>query len=233
MKNALLSALAVVAATLAVAAPVWANGFSQGQGASAAANWKVYGINASGRAYGSSKVASSAGGIGFDFQAMPDTTSTGTGTSLLMTTHPGDLLGDLTGKTISASFTITGATPVFTYDGYGQSSNPCDTPASVRLYFEGNTNGPFEYSKYWWSNPESATLASVVGTTVSLSVPVDAGDWSNWGGQPGSSVPGQFAAAAADVSGIGLSFGGGCFFANGVGLASGSASFHLASYSVS
>jgi hypothetical protein len=233
VKKVLMSALAMTAAALVVAAPVWANDFSQGQGVNAAANWKVYGINPSGMAYGSSKVASSSDGVGFDFQAMPDTNSTGTGTSLLMTTHPGGLLGDLSGKTVSATFTVTGTNPVFTYYGDGQPWNSCGTPASVRLYFEGNTNGPFAYSKYWWSNPGSATLASVVGNTVTLSVPLDASEWSNWGGQLGSSIPGQFNAAAADVSGIGLSFGGGCFFANGVGLASGSASFQLKSYSVS
>ncbi len=228
-----MSALALIAAALVVAAPAWADNFSQGQGATAAANWKVYGINPSGMAYGSGKAATSSDGIGFAFQAMPDTSSTGTGSSLLMTTHPGDLLGDLSNKTVTATFTVSGTNPVFTYYGDGQSWNSCGTPASVRFYFQGNTNGPFAYSKYWWSNPESATLASAVGQTVTLTVPVDASDWSNWAGQLGSSAPDQFDAAAADVSGIGLSFGGGCFFANGVGLSSGSAAFQLSSYSVS
>jgi hypothetical protein len=164
---------------------------------------------------------------------MPDTNATGAGTSLLMTTHPGDLLGDLTDMSITATFTITGTDPVFTYYGDGQSWNPCGTPASVRLYFQGNTNGPFAYSKYWWSNPSSDTLANIVGNTITLTVPVDTADWSNWGGQLASTVPTEFAAAAADVSGIGLSYGGGCFFANGGGLTSGTASFTLTSYSVS
>ena len=42
-----------------------------------------------------------------------------------------------------------------------------------------------------------------------------------------------FAQAITNVGQIGLSFGGGCFFANGVGLSAGTASFLLTSYTVS
>jgi len=56
--------------------------------------------------------------------------------------------------------------------------------------------------------------------------------WSDWGGQNAFDVPAAFAAAVVNVSGIGLSFGGGSFFANGVGMSAGSASLTLTSYSV-
>ena len=58
-------------------------------------------------------------------------------------------------------------------------------------------------------------------------------NWSDWGGELAASVPTYFAAAAQDVSSIGLSFGGGCFFANGVGVTARNASFVLTSFTVS
>ena len=221
---------AAVALLLGLGNPVIASDFSHGQGATAAPNWKVYNYNASGQAYSSTAAMSFDSGIGFAFLSTPDT-------ALFTTKQDKTLLGDLTGGTITATFEIRGTTDAtFTYyDAPGA----CGLHGpSARLYFEGNTNGPFTYdtagySKYWWSNPESATLASLVGNTVTLTVPLTPGNWSDWGGQPGSSVPTSFAAAVAKVSAIGLSFGGGCFFANGVGMSTGSASFVLSSYAVS
>lgn len=213
---------------LGLAAPTLATDFSQGGAANAAANWKVYNYNLSNRAYASRVATTFNTGIGFDFLSKPDT-------ALFLTKQDKSLLGDLTGKTITATFTMNrSAGAAFTYYG---APDACGTPASVRLFFEGNTNGPFTYdtagfSKYWWSNPDSATLASVFGDTVTLTVPVDTANWSNWGGQLASAVPTYFAAAVSDVSMIGLSFGGGCFFANGVGMSAGSASFVLTDYTV-
>lgn len=217
-----LAALAACVLVLASALPALADDFSQGNGAGAAANWKVYSLSSSGQTYTTKPATASADGVGFAFASAPDT-------RLFMTTHPGDLLGDLLGKTITATFEIVGDAPGFTYSGTSQG-----LPPSVRLYFEGNTNGPFTYdtagySKYWWSNPESATLAA---GTITLTAKITPALWSDWGGEPGAGVPDAFDAAAAHVSGIGLSFGGGSFFANGVG-ASGPASFVLTDYSVS
>ena len=223
----LLALGAALLLVLSLAAPTLATDFSQGGAANAAANWKVYNYNLSNQAYASRLATTFNTGIGFDFLSKPDT-------ALFVTKQDKSLLGDLTLKTITATFTINGAAgAAFTY--YGAFSG--GTPASVRLFFEGNTNGPFTYdtvgfSKYWWSNPDSATLASVVGNTVTLTVPVDTAHWSNWGGQLASDVPTYFAAAVSDVSMIGLSFGGGYFFANGVGMSAGSASFVLSGYTV-
>jgi hypothetical protein len=216
-----LAALAACLLVLASALPALADDFSQGNGAGAAANWKVYSLSSSGQTYTTKPATVSAAGVGFAFTSAPDT-------RLFMTTHPGDLLGDLRDKTITATFQIVGDAGS-TYSGTSQG-----LPPSVRLYFEGNTNGPFTYdtagySKYWWSNPESATLAA---GTITLTATVTPALWSDWGGQLGSDVGDAFEAAAAHVSGIGLSFGGGSFFANGVG-ADGTASFVLESYSVS
>lgn len=216
--------------TLSWAGPALATDFSQGNGARAAANWKVYNFNASGQAYSSHVATTSATGIGFDFLTTPDT-------ALFLTNQDKSLLGDLTGKTITATFMAVAGSPGAAFTYYGAPGTCGLHGPSVRLFFEGNTNGPFTYdtagyAKYWWSNPDSATLASIVGTTVTLTVPLDTAHWSDWGGQLASSVPSYFAAAVADVREVGLSFGGGCYFANGVGMAAGSASFVLTGYAV-
>lgn len=148
-----------------------------------------------------------------------------------MTGHPAYnavLLGDLTGKTLSADYDIQAAGGLFTYYGQGTSSNPCSTPASVRLYFSTNNNQLGE-SQYWWSNPESGQLA---GGHFSLTAALTPALWSDRDGHGGDFDPSHtaaFNAAVADVQHNGLSFGGGCFFANGVGH-TGTASFTLTSF---
>lgn len=230
-RRGLLLAFVAGVGALVVASPVLADDFSQGNGANAAANWKAYVRTASGYTLTTTVASSSTAGISFDFQPMPDPSVPQGSTSFFATTHPGDLLGDLTGKTLTATFTISETDPAFTYYGYGQSWNEGTTPASVRLYFHGNTTGTFDPADYWWSNPASATLASLVGNTVTLTVSLDGTNWSDYYGKLGTAVPDQFAASVADVTMIGLSFGGGSFFSNGVGLSSGSATFTLSSFS--
>lgn len=131
-----------------------------------------------------------------------------------------------TGKTVSTSFTVTGATGAFTYYGQNTASNPCLAPANVRLYFETNNN-ELGYSQYWWSNPVSQTLAN---GTYTLTASLNPASWSDWDGHLGThdaAHTAAFNAAVTDVQLIGLSFGGGCFFANGVGTADGSGTFTL------
>ncbi len=196
--------------------------------------WSVWNINAGGAAYVPTNAPATATSLAnFTFPESPTT-------ALLTTSQTPSLLGDLTGKTITATFTITASQEAaFTYSGAG-SSGDCGTPASVRLYFEANTNGKFTYdtagySKYWWSHAVASTNVdayTLAGGTFTLTVPLDVNDWSDWGGEPANSIPTYFANAVANVDGIGLSFGGGCFYANGVGLSAGSASFTLTSYSL-
>lgn len=142
----------------------------------------------------------------------------------------GSVLGDLTGKTVTAEFTITGVNGEFTYYGEDTSSNACGTPANARLYFETSNAGGFAYTHYWWSNPAAVTLAN---GTVTVSANVEPSEWSDWNGQLGSTVGDGFAAAASHVTEIGLSFGGGCFFENGVGTTDGSGSLTLNSFTAS
>jgi hypothetical protein len=170
-------------------------------------------------------------GIAFDFLFTPDT-------ALLATTHSSynnDLLGDLTGKSLSATVgvTVTSGT-VFTY--YGE-PDVCGRPANVRFYFQTNTSGKFEETDYWWSNPVSVDLAALkTGGDVTLTTGFSGVEWSDYFGHFGSdpSYAAAFAAAVKDVQMIGLSFGGGCFFENGVGIVpgTGSGSFRLMDFTV-
>ena len=170
------------------------------------------------------------GGIGFDFLYTPDT-------ALLGTSHPsykGDLFGDLTNKRVSAKVGVTVTTgTLFQY--YGEPDS-CDAPANVRFYFETDTSGKFEYTDYWWSNAVHADLATLKAggdqtLTVDFSNPAA---WSDWNGKFGYENPAAFAAAVKDAKFVGLSFGGGCFFENGVGIApsTGSGYFRLMDFRV-
>jgi hypothetical protein len=174
-----------------------------------------------------------AGGISFQFLNTPDT-------ALLATSHPsykGDLLGDLTNKTVSANVGVT-VTPGTQFTYYGQ-PDACGRAANVRLYFQTDTGGKFEETDYWWSNPVSvdlAVLAAGPDQTISESL-ANPHNWSDYYGHRGDDAGYEagFARAAADVQLIGVSFGGGCFFENGVGVqpGPGGGSFRLMDFTVS
>lgn len=150
-------------------------------------------------------------------------------TSLLVTKQKAQftsLLGNLTGETITARFTVSGVTGAFTYYGEGTSGNPCGAPANARLYFQTSNAGGFDETNYWWSNPADAVLAN---GTFTVSATVNEGTWSDFSGHQGSTskYSAGFSAAADNVTEIGLSFGGGCFFENGVGTTDGSGTLTL------
>lgn len=208
----------VAAAVLVFAALVAAGSVMDSAASASSTLWQL--------ADGSAQMA---GGVaGFQFQ-QPDNTR------LLYTDKDQTLLGNDFEKTITADYTISGVTGTFTYYGEGTASNPCGTPATVRVYFESIPPGTkFAYTNYWWADspPASAVLAN---GTVALSITIDpAQAWSDWNGQPSSgSNAAAFSAAADNVTAIGLSFGGGCFFENGVGTTDGSGTFTLNGYTVS
>jgi hypothetical protein len=193
----------IAVAFMAVA--VLIGGISQADAKPAAtSNWHLGVYNSSGRALSNAQTANGAGLATFHFTTTADvallTTSQGS--------QKGNVIGDITGKKVTATFTITG-TNDFIY--YGQ---PCgNTPPSARLYFENSTGG-FAYTNYWWSNPASAVLAN---GTLTVTATVSPEQWSDWNGQYGTTEAAGFAAAASNAKEIGLSFGGGCFFENGVG----------------
>lgn len=206
---------AVVATTLLSSAPAAA-----GQ----ASNWKVGYYTPSGRALSMASANGLPIGVAtFGFTSSPNT-------ALLVTDHGSStLLGSDQGRTISATFDISGAS-VFTYFGEGDPTvNPCPGPATVRLFFE-STGGGFAFTNFWWSDTAFAVLAN---GTMTISANVSPVGWSDWNGQPAETNVDAFNGAASDVTLIGLSFGGGCFFENGVGTVDGSGTFNLDSFSVS
>src|SRR5690348_14496270 len=159
-----------------LAALVW----SAGPAAAGGSEWKVGYISGSDNTLSlASADLPDAGLAHFHFTNQPET-------SLLVTTHGSSpLLGNLTGKTITATFDISGATAFF-YDASG--GNTCGTPANTRLYFQTDNGGGFAFTHFWWSNPESRLLANGRFT---LTARVEPGEWSDWNGQPGATqVPG-------------------------------------------
>ena len=190
-------------------------------------DWAVGYYTPSGRALSFASADALPGGVAtFNFTSADNT-------ALLATTHgasKGTLLGDDRGKAITATFHISGATGDFTYFGEGTPSNPCGTPASVRLFFQTSNAGGFAFTNYWWTD---ATFAVLGDGSFALNDSVTPVDWSDWNGQPAAANADAFNSAASNVTLIGLSFGGGCFFENGVGTTDGSGTFNLDSFSLS
>ena len=191
-----------------------------------ASGWHIGYYTPSGRTLSSAEAPTGNGIASLNFTNQPNT-------ALLITSQKaqfGNLLGNLTGKTITMTVTTGGAIGPFTYYGEGTPSNPCGTPASARFYFDTSNAGGFDYTHYWWSNPASVTLSN---GTMTITATVEPSEWSDWNGQAGTAVPAGFAAAASNVTDFGLSFGGGCFFENGVGTTDGSGSFTINGYTTS
>lgn len=164
--------------------------------------------------------SSDAGSASFNFQQNVYTAQ--------LLTSAKALTGDLTGGTMNATVAVSGVIGSF----LDQNNGGC-TPdnQTVRLFF---SSPGFAFTNYWWSNPVSVTLSgNVSATTIAVSLS-DPSLWSDWNGQLGNSsasVTAGFNAAVAKVNQIGLSFGGGCFFENGVTTSDGSGTFALTGFS--
>jgi len=219
----LLSGLLAIAVNLVIPAPAPAASDNS------APKWKVWTYNPSNRAFKGSVPAKDAPNAiaTFPFPVAPDT-------ALLITDHgsyKGTLLGDLTGKTISATVSTAGGP--FTYYGANTPSNPCPGTATVRFYFQTKSPASFSETDYWWSNPVSLPLNGLTNNPTPMSVSLNPANWSDYFGHFGADPTylAAFNAAVKDVTSIGFSFGGGCFFENGVGAPTGG-SFTLRSFSV-
>jgi hypothetical protein len=173
------------------------------------------------------------GGVSFDF---PDANA-GEYAAILLTTYNVPLTGQM-----SAKINVVASSATFAFNPNGG-----PTPSNVRLFFQTTNNagadpGPFAtsegkgswtYTDFWWSNPTSYNLANG-GTT--LTVAFNPALWSDWNGQKGNvdaQTTAAFYAALQNVKYVGLSFGGGDFFENGVGVSSGSATFQLTDFTIS
>jgi hypothetical protein len=150
-------------------------------------------------------------------------------------------------------------------NGSCPASSPNNCPGTVRLYFASNlpqagmssclgTNGNSSHTvvanefDYWWSNtPVAATTATPgsyyqfsptgggSGGTITLQVSLDPLNWSDLCGHIGTFDMGAFMASISNIKNLGVSFGSGFFFENGVGVdgTTGTATFQLTSYTIS
>ena len=223
MRRIGITAVSVLVVALALAGSALA-----APGGGSASGWHLGYYTASGRTLSNAGVPSTPPGLAsFNFTSQDNT-------ALLVTDQSAQnptLLGDLTGKSVSASFTITGLTGTFTY--YGEPDACGGTTAYVRYYFETSNAGGFDETHYWWSNPVSMTLTGN-GSVTLPAVQLTGANWSDFYGHFGNDpvYSAGFNAAVSNVTRIGLSFGGGCFFENGVGTTDGSGTFTLNTYSV-
>jgi hypothetical protein len=131
---------------------------------------------------------------------------------------------NITGKTITITGTIKGGL----FKDQPNAGDSPQNPPSARVYFAGGSAGtndgsPNGYmSQSWWANAQVVDLNATASgdTQISISLPVDTTDWSNWNGQhtsdPNENAQPLFAAAESHVRDLGLSFGGGYYFENGV-----------------
>jgi hypothetical protein len=197
----------------------------------ATAEWTVYDYNSSGRAIaprnspGSMPATTSGDTTSFQFHA-------GTYTALL-TTNDENLTGDLSSKTLMDTVSVSGASTSFRY----QDSTGCGPlPATVRFYFtapsaSGSSNPPPGppvnglppagfYTQFWWSDTAFVPLLNGNQGPMTISATMsDPNEWSDWDGKGGGSSPAvteAFLEAIQHVQTVGLSFGGGCGFENGV-----------------
>jgi hypothetical protein len=155
-------------------------------------------------------------------------------TALLVTADPA-LTGNLTADTLTDALSTSGGKKAH-YDftgAYGQPSsyacNNNDLPPNVRFFI---TSGSpiFNFTRFWWSNPESWDLPlGVKGSTTLTQVVNDPGAWSDWNGHPGNynaQTMTRFLGAIKHVRWVGLSFGCGQGFESGVTVKTGRTVFN-------
>ena len=150
-------------------------------------------------------------------------------------------------------------------DGGCPAASPTNCPGSVRLYFTSNlpqagmssclgTNGNSSHTvvanefDYWWSNTPVPAMTGIPGSyyqfsptgggsngPITIQVSLNPMSWSDLCGHPGTFDLAAFMASISNIKDVGLSFGSGFFFENGVGVdgATGSATFQLTSYTIS
>lgn len=211
MRRLLLALMASLTAVCFTSSGVLGNG--------AAGGWTVFDWNpgnsiAPRHSAGSMPATTTGATTSFDF--IP-----GTFTALLVTSDS-SLTGDLSGKTLTDTITWSGTGSFSEQNGGGCAPDN----QYVRFYFESpSAAGPSTgtpprgfYTQFWWSNPVHVNLTDNAGTFI-IAVPVAGiGQWSDWNGQENSNpaVADGFQEAIHEVQTVGLSFGGGCFFENGV-----------------
>jgi hypothetical protein len=131
---------------------------------------------------------------------------------------------------------VTSGNPTFQYRF--NPNNTCDCAASARLYLQRigddlSGAGPFEFYRWWSRDPAFFELNSGGGDGA-LQVDLAPDKWISVQGRAGDtddSTKAGFGAAISNLSAIGLTFGGGCFYGHGVNISGESARFVLTGFS--
>jgi hypothetical protein len=132
--------------------------------------------------------------------------------------------GAFIGKSMVAAFyiSLTNGPSAF-ISGYENAVwNTCSAPPNVRLFFT-SVPGPYNYrvaneypTHYWWSVADRGYFDLSFGAEVTLIGDMnDPSQWTDADGVSGSAVPEAFFSAAANLTVVGLSFGGQCFYDTG------------------
>jgi hypothetical protein len=125
---------------------------------------------------------------------------------------------------------ITTGSPVYNYAT--ESDNTCVVDATARPIID--TGGPGQYDR-WWPKPNPIAYKLSEGATATLAVPLTPDPWSSVYGEFGNANPqaeAGFSAALDNVTLIGLTFGGGCFFGHGVSVSNGTSELEILAFSV-
>ena len=238
----LASGVALALAVAGLAGPSWAD--TGGNPASAfgpassppVSGWQIGYYTPSLRTLSYAQAFKGTGEASLNFTSSPYTALLITGQKAKYPSLLGDLSGD---STVSATLTVSGVTGLFTYMGEpscGPTPQEGGPEANVRFYFQTSNAGGFDETHYWWSNPVSLPLLdSSSNGTVTLTTSLNGSLWSDYYGHFGNVPPysAGFNAALSNVTDMGLSFGGGCFFENGVGTSDGSGTFTIDSFTAS
>ena len=199
------------------------------------ASWTVYDYNPSGQAI-APRVSAASMPATNDGTTVSFPFKLNTYTALLTTTDP-SLTGDLSMKSLNVTVSVSGGGGTF-QDQHNGGCTP-DTK-SVRFYFASpkasgttGTGTTGFYTQFWWSNPVSVPLFTDPQSSTMISQLVNApGMWSDWNGKFNNdpsctpAIEEAFQVAIHNVQAVGLSFGGGCFFENGVTTSDGGGTFN-------
>jgi hypothetical protein len=133
--------------------------------------------------------------------------------------------------TMTVEVTVVGD-PIFDWES--ETANTCyGTPATVRPFLMGTQNT--NTTGRWWAVPANDYVLAP-GSMV-ITVPLTPANWSDVIGQNGalnSQTMAGFANSLSDVSMIGMTFGGGCYYGHGVSVngAGATAEFHVLNYKI-
>jgi hypothetical protein len=146
-------------------------------------------------------------------------------------------------NTITATINVVTSAATTAFVGNPDGGNP--SYSAVRLFIQANlpndhsaacVGGSANVNNYWWSNPVSYTFVSGGSvTSFTLTATLSPANWSGICGNFDTLNPTAFDSAIASIKYVGLSFGSGSFFANGMGVdgTTGTATFQLISYTIS